>query len=129
MMISSSVIVPFVDSWRQPTAINEDYWTPTNTNARFPRPYLAGTQNTHVSSHWLQNAAYIRLKNLQVGYTIPQRITQKAKISRARIFFSGEDVWESTKMWFNYYNPENPNNASFNYPFFRSFAFGLNLTF
>jgi TonB-linked SusC/RagA family outer membrane protein len=128
MMIYSKVVVPFVDSYRQPTAINEDYWTPTNPNARFPRPYLSGTQNTYVSTHWLQNAAYIRWKNLQLGYTIPARITQKIKIARARIFFTGEDIWESTKMWFNYYNPENPNNASFNYPFFRSYAAGLNIT-
>ncbi len=129
MMIYSYTVVPFINSWRMPWKENLDYWTPQNRDARFPRLYLGGSQNTALSTHWLQNAAYIRLKNLQVGYTIPSSITEKIKIESARIFFSGEDLWEASKMWLNYYDPENPNNSSFNYPFFRSYAVGINLTF
>lgn len=129
IMIYSYTIVPFVNSWRMPWAINTDYWTPDNPDARFPRLYQGGTQNTYVSSHWVQDAAYVRLKNLQVGYTLPVKLTQKVKIAKARIFFSGENIGEYTKMWFKYYDPEDPNNVSFNYPFYRSYAVGLNLTF
>ena len=129
IMLYSLSIVPFVNSWRQPWQINTDYWTPTNTDARFPRLYAGGTQNTQVSSHWVQNAAYIRLKNLQIGYTLPRSLTEKIKISKARIFFTGEDLFTATKMWYKYYDPEDPNNVSFNYPFYRSYAVGLNLNF
>jgi len=129
IMLYSSSIIPFIDSWRQPWAINQDYWTVTNTNARFPRLYAGGTQNTHVSSHWVQDAAYIRLKNLQVGYTLPRSLTEKIQISKARIFFTGENLFTATKMWYKYYDPEDPNNVSFNYPFYRSYAIGLNVNF
>jgi TonB-linked SusC/RagA family outer membrane protein len=121
-------IVPFINSYRMPWAINLDYWTPTNPNAKFPRLYSGGTQNTVVSSHWIQNAAYIDLKNIQFGYTLPENLTKKAKITKARIYFSAQDIWQSTKAWYTYYNPESPDNASFEYPFFRSYAFGINLT-
>lgn len=129
MYIYGYSIIPYIQTWRSAWEINEDYWTPENTDAKFPRLYTGGTQNTVVSSHWVQNAAYIRLKNLQVGYTLPASFTAKAKIQSARIFFSGQDIWTSTRMWYKYYDPENPNNASFNYPLFRSYAVGLNVTF
>jgi TonB-linked SusC/RagA family outer membrane protein len=127
-MIYGYTIVPFINSWRMPWAINQDYWTPANPNAKFPRLYQGGTQNTVISSHWVQNAAYIDLKNIQLGYTIPERLTKKIKITKARIYFSGQDIWEATKAWYKYYNPESPDNASFEYPFFRSYAFGINVT-
>ncbi|MFT3705182.1 MAG: TonB-dependent receptor [Agriterribacter sp.] len=129
MMIYSYAVVPFVEPWRMPWAINQDYWKPDHQDALFPRLYTEGTQNTFTSSKWVQDAAYIRLKNLQVGYTLPQPWTSRVKIQRARIFFSGQDLWESSKMWYKQFDPENPNNAAYNYPFFRSYAIGLNVTF
>ncbi|QMW01379.1 SusC/RagA family TonB-linked outer membrane protein [Spirosoma foliorum] len=129
MLLFAKALIPFTDSWRMPWAIHEDYWTPDNPNARFPRPYVGATWNTNVSDHWVQNAAYIRLKNLQIGYTIPAQLTQKVNIAKARIFFSGQDIWEKNKMWYKYYDAENPSNASFQYPLFRSYSFGLNITF
>lgn len=126
--IYARAIVPFINTYRMPWAINKDYWTPSNPNAKFPRLYTGGTQNTVVSSHWLQNGAYIDLKNIQLGYTIPERLTKKIRITKARIYFSGQDIWETTKAWYKYYNPESPDNASFIYPFFRSYAFGINLS-
>lgn len=129
MLIYPYEALPFLDSWRNPTALNLDYWTPDNPDARFPRLYAGGTQNAAVSSYWVQKASYVRLKNLQVGYTLPAQWTTKIRIQRARIFFTGQDMWESTGMWYDYYDPENPNNSSFNYPFFRSYALGVNVTF
>lgn len=128
MLIYPSAVVPFVDAWRQPWAVNKDYWTTDHQNALFPRLYVGGTQNVNTSTKWVQNAAYIRLKNLQVGYTLPQRWTAKVKIQKARIYFSGQDIWEHSKMWYKYFDPESPNNAAYNYPFFRSYAAGLNIT-
>ncbi len=129
MLIYSYAALPYMESWRQSWQFQNDYWTPENPNARFPRLYLGGTHNTAVSDFWVQNANYIRLKNLQVGYTLPVSLTSKAKISKLRIYFTGQDMWEKTGMWMKYYDPENPNGASFGYPFFRSYAVGVNLTF
>lgn len=129
ILMQPQVVVPFADSWRQPWKIHTDYWTEDNPDARFPRLYQGGSHNTRTSSHWVQDAGYIRLKNLQVGYTFPARWTSKIMISKARVFFTGQDLWEHSKMWFKYYDPENPNSTSFNYPFFRSYAVGLNVTF
>jgi len=129
MLIYPSAIVPFVDAWRQPWQINQNYWTPQNQDALFPRLYLGGTQNTLTSSKWIQNASYIRLKNLQIGYSLPGSVIRRLKIEKARIFFSGQDIWEHSKMWYKYFDAESPNNAAYNYPFFRSYAIGLNLTF
>lgn len=129
MLINSAFMLPFVSSWRQPNQEQTDYWTPQHMDARFPRLYMGGSSNTLTSSWWVQNAAYLRLKNLQVGYTLPARWTNKAAISSARIYFSGQDLWEISKMWLKYYDPEVPTNGSTSYPFFRSFAMGLNITF
>jgi TonB-linked SusC/RagA family outer membrane protein len=129
MLINSAFMLPFVSSWRQPNQEQTDYWTPTHMDARFPRLYLGGSSNTKTSSWWVQDAAYLRLKNLQVGYTLPAKWTSKAAISALRIYFSGQDMWESSKMWLKYYDPEEPNNSSTSYPFFRSYAVGLNITF
>jgi TonB-linked SusC/RagA family outer membrane protein len=129
MLIYSYAALPYMESWRQSWKINNDYWTPDNPNALFPRPFLGGTHNAVVSDKWVQDASYIRLKNLQVGYTLPASLTNKIKISKLRVYFSGQDLWESTGMWYKYYDPEQPNNTSFDYPLFRSYAFGINVTF
>ena len=128
-LIESNIRVPFLVGYNPPWAIHKDYWTPENTDAKFPRLYSGGAHNNVISSFWVQNAAYLRLKNLQIGYTFPERLTEKVKIKKARIFFTGQDLWEENKMWFNVFDAEYPNNAGYTYPFFRSYAFGLNLTF
>lgn len=135
MLIPQRTMVPFVQTYRTPWAEQQDYWTPTHTNAKFPRLYWYGSDavatamNSAISSHWIQNATYLSLKNLQVGYTLPRRITQKAKIEKVRIFFTGQDIWRTTGMWYKAFDAENPNNNAWNYPFFRSYAAGLNVTF
>lgn len=128
MLIYTNAAIPLMQSWRMPWKIQQDYWTPENPEAKFPRLYEGAAHNARPSTHWVQDAAYLRLKNLQVGYTFHQGILNKIGVSSARVYFSGQDLWEVTKMWFNYYDPENPNNVSFNYPFFRSYAMGVNIT-
>lgn len=127
MRINSSAAMPFEQSYLMPWDIHTDYWTPENPDARFPRLFL-GSQNRSVSTFWLQDASYLRLKNLQLGYTIPRHLTQKIKIDRVRVYFSGQDLWETTGMWLNYFDPEQPNNTNYIYPLSRSYAFGINIT-
>ena len=74
----------------------DDFWG-ENHDAYLPRP-LFNDQNQKKQSRYLQNAAYCRLKNLQIGYTIPARYTQKARISNLRIFFSAENLFTITSL-------------------------------
>lgn len=123
-------VLPFVNSWRYPVDdYRDNYWTPSRPNALYPRPLSGGGTNTRVNSALVQNAAYIRLKNVQLGYTLPSALTKKVNIERVRIFFTGQDMWTATKVKFKYYDPENPDNAGFNYPYAATYAFGLNVTF
>lgn len=120
-----------------------DYWTPTNPDAKYPRLAEAGspsnTNNYRTGSDiYLFNAAYARLKNVQIGYTIPQSITQKARIQRARVYLTGQNLVTLSKLTF--FDPEITefdNNTGFNtgansaraYPLPIFYGFGLDLTF
>ncbi len=113
--------------WNVPMKATLDYWTENNTDARLPRPYINGGHgNREVSSLYLQNAAYLRLKQLSLGYTIPGKWTKKAAISRARIYFTGQNILTWTKLN-ELYDPENT--AVNGYPVPKSFSVGVNLTF
>lgn len=111
-------------------------WTPENTDAYYPllRGYIAlndrGSLNVK-SDRYLQDLAYIRLKNLTVGYSIPQKLLQRVKLGNARIYVSGENLWTATKLRSKYIDPEQAaqetNGRS--YPISKSFSFGLDLTF
>ncbi|NQX40817.1 TonB-dependent receptor [Pedobacter steynii] len=128
--IFSSEIIPFVNSWRYPhDDYRDNYWTPERPNAQYPRPLSGGGTNTRVNSSLLQNGAYIRLKNVQLGYTFKKSLTEKVNIDRLRIFFTAQDIWTASKMKFKYFDPESPNNVAFNYPYAATYAFGLNVTF
>lgn len=124
-------IAPLLVTWKQAMGIHRDYWTPENTDALFPRPYTTGTHNYLTSDKWTLNASYVRLKNIQLGYTIPARITDKVRISRARVFFSGQDILTFSGMggFKGYFDPETRDGVENDYPFFATAAFGLNLSF
>ena len=86
---------------------------------------------------YLQNGAYIRLKDLSLSYTIPQKIVTNLGISQLRVFASGQNLWEGTKL-FEFLDPDTTGKRKSNgdldtdgkvYPFSRSYSFGINLTF
>ncbi len=76
---------------------NADHPLGQNLDSYYPRP-LFGGKNQKVQTKYLQDAAYIRLKNLQFGYTLPRQLTSQVKIDRLRIFIAGENLWTGTKM-------------------------------
>ncbi len=109
-------------------------WSASNPNAYYA-PYTNDSNinlyNYQASSLTAQDGSYIRLKTLSVGYNFPQSLISKIGfISGARVYFTGEDLWESTKIS-DGWDPEAKRNASGvqRYPFTRNFTFGLNLTF
>ncbi|KAA0994249.1 TonB-dependent receptor [Dyadobacter sp. UC 10] len=124
-------IAPLLVTWKQAMGIHSDYWTPENQDALFPRPYTGATHNYLASDKWTLDASYIRLKNIQLGYTIPLRITEKVKISRARVFFSGQDILTLSGMgkFQGFFDPETRDGVENDYPFFATASFGLNVSF
>ena len=127
--LDGEVFQPFRDSWSNYSyTYFSDYWTPENPNALLPRLYAGTKHNYQYSSHWLQNAAYIRLKNLQVGYTLNPEWTRKVKIEKLRVYFNGENMFEFSKM-FRYFDPELNKVAGYMYPIMRHYSLGVNVVF
>lgn len=113
---------------------NEDTWSVQqgvngiNTDAYLPRP-LYSNKNLQVQTRYLQDASYIRLKNLTVGYTLPGDITGKWGISAARVFFSGENLLTLTGLA-KQFDPETiGTNYGNSYPLSKTLSFGLSVTF
>ena len=79
---------------------NLDYWREDNQDAFFARPYATSEvdKNQQVQSRFIQNGAYLRLKNLQIGYTLPKHLLQNTGIDRLRFYFSGENLLTFTKL-------------------------------
>lgn len=117
--------------WANVLKSNMDHWTPENPNAYFPRPkaYVAESGSYEVAipnDRYIQNAAYCRVKNITLGYTFPKSWTQKVKIDRFRIYVSGENLLEFTKLDRNL-DPEGLTGKI--YPFQRIYSCGINLNF
>ena len=100
-----------------------------NTESYYPRPVFDSDKNQQVQTKYLQNASYIRLKNLQVGYSLPHRITNKYGVSNLRIFFSGENLWTGTALP-SLFDPETIDGGFGGsvYPLTRTFSCGLSIT-
>lgn len=114
--------------WTVSNQFNQDYWRPDNTGGYFPRPYQNNYYgNTAVASRWLQNGAFIRLKQLTLGYTIPSEVINKFGIDNFRIYFSGENLAEKSKLRYDSaFDPEVVDGTT--YPLQRTFALGLDIT-
>lgn len=69
-----------------------DRWTPENHNASYPRITKDSQINFSTSSFWLQDASYVRLKNISLGYNIPSVLTQKIGIDKVKVYISGENL-------------------------------------
>ena len=117
-------------------------WSEENPNAYFPRPraYSAtGGELSKVNSRYLQNIAYLRFKNLTVGYTLPESLTKKIALEKVRLYFSGENLyyWSPLKKNTKYIDPEsafrrrakNEAQDHSSYPWMKTFMFGIDITF
>ena len=116
--------------WNGQTAFehNFDYWTSDNTNAQHPRITSAPTTNNiQTSSHWLRDASYLRLKNAQLSYYIPNLF--KEKVESVKIYISGQNLLT----WSNLNNfgidPETTNSKGNNYPQQKVYSLGINVAF
>lgn len=109
---------------------NPDHPLGVNMNAYYPRPNFSSGRNQEAQTAYLQDASYIRLKNLQIGYTFPNTWTSKFKCQSLRIYASGENLWTSTKTA-TMFDPETIDGGSNGsvYPLSKVLSFGLSVTF
>lgn len=113
--------------WGVPsTFVINNYWTPTNTNGYLPRQsFNMWSGDVKPQTRYLQSAAYARLKQFTIGYTIPKNITEKANIEKVRIYFTGQNLF-TLKSLPAMYDPETL--AINAYPIQRIFSFGINVS-
>lgn len=120
----------YAQPWANVQVQNMDHWTPENPNGYFPRvkSYIAedATELGAPQTRYLQNAAYLRLKNVTVGYTLPRNLTDKMKIARLRFYFSAENIFTISHLKADM-DPEGLDGTI--YPFQKTYSFGLNMNF
>lgn len=104
-----------------------DRWTPDNPNATWPRLVYNTIHNQEASSYWIQNTSYFRLKNVQVGYTLPKTLLDRIHINNVRVYVSGENMFTLTKA--KNLDPEFPSGRATYYPQTKILSLGLDVTF
>jgi TonB-linked SusC/RagA family outer membrane protein len=124
-------------------------WTPQNTNAYFPRTMSRAASNATTrtlgvaQTRYLQNVAYVRMKNIQIGYNLPSNWTKRIGAQTMRLYFSGENLFTYSPMYKVVKNTIDVENAvrsdrdtnsgnsgdGYNYPMLKSYSFGVNLGF
>jgi TonB-linked SusC/RagA family outer membrane protein len=106
----------------------KDYWTPENPNAKYPMASnMFGDQNVGggPSTFWIRNGAYIRLKNIDLGYELPAEWTKRIGLQKVRVFANGTNLFVITG--FKEHDPEQERLDS--YPLMKTYTAGLNVTF
>jgi TonB-linked SusC/RagA family outer membrane protein len=113
----------------------DNCWTVDNPDkwAEYPRIETLNSNNTNLqtSDYWVRNASYLRVKNIQIGYTLPKSITQKAHIENLRVYVSGQNLF-SFNSFYKGWDPENEigtGDSPSYYPITSVYSFGLNVRF
>lgn len=116
-----------------------DVWTVNNKDAYFPRVRGYDALNSGGGLYWtnsryLQNVGYLRLKNLTVGYTLPDKWMEKIHVSKMRVYFSGENLWYASRIHSKFLDPEicgtqGTSGTGDVYSYAKTFSLGLTLDF
>ena len=107
--------------------VYDNYWTPERLDAKYPRLYIGtNNNNNQTSTFWMANGRYMRLKNLEIGYTLPKRISQKMAMQNMRVYLSGVNLFTFSpfKLW----DPDLQTGTT-NYPNNRIINIGLTIGF
>jgi hypothetical protein len=120
-----------------------NYWTPENPDAYLPL-YSAYNDmaRSNANTRYLQNMAYIRLKNVQLGYNLPKKWMKKLHLSNMSVYFSGENLWTWSPLykWTKDFDVltltkdsdkdlDDGRGSGHNYPTMRTFSFGITITY
>jgi hypothetical protein len=137
VQLQKEMVWPFFVGASATQEVADNFWTPENTDARYPRLYGQGGSgnNQQNSSWWVFNGSYLRIKNLELGYSFSANALSRIKMQAARIYVSGQNVatWSDIKQ---FVDPEmgqggggDSNARGWYYPHQQVFSVGLNLTF
>lgn len=137
VLLSGGAFYPGINQWQiSPYAAHLDYFRAygaelgPNFDAYYPRPYI-GDKNYKPQTHFLQDASYLRLKNVQLGFNFPQAALEKFGVSNMRIYLSGENLATYTKL--KMFDPEGIqdliNGSGKTYPMSATLSTGLSITF
>ena len=128
IFVNDYFVWPFQSSGSATELAYKDHWTPTHTNALYPR--LSGTpttNNTQESSWWIRNVSYVRLKSVELGYTFSHKMLAQS-IQSLRIYVAGQNLVNWTPWMKEQMDPENGGNSE-NYFQQRVISAGINATF
>jgi TonB-linked SusC/RagA family outer membrane protein len=126
----------------------DNHWTPDNPNAYLPR-YVSRLANRtggilrEAQTGYLQNISYIRLKNVQLGYSLPKKLISRIRSNNARVYVSAENIWTRSKLYKltkdldventgvsdQLFSPNGNAGDGYNYPLMKGVTFGLSITF
>jgi hypothetical protein len=111
-----------------PLWLYEDRWTPTNTQAELPRAFYhrSETYNTIMSDFWLKSSAFLRLRSLELSYSLPDNLTSRIRMQGVRVYFQGMNLLLIDKI--KYYDPEIVNDLGTFYPATKTYQFGIRVT-
>ncbi|MGE5395033.1 MAG: TonB-dependent receptor [Candidatus Saccharibacteria bacterium] len=146
MFLRGELVEPFHSNYSYVMYTHQlDFWTPTNTDARWPRlsaPGSASNTNNYQKSSdlYIFNASYLRLKNIQLGYTLPQQLTSKIGVQKCRLSVNAQNLFTLANV--SFIDPESSEfgnnmggvggvgaNSGRNYPTLKYYGFGLDLEF
>lgn len=105
-----------------------DRWTPENPNASYPRLTFNYPNNEQVSDYWILDASYLRLKNLQIGYSLPKKCLKGTFINNIRVYASGQNLLTFDD-FLEGFDVESPSGSSGFYPIVKTFTFGVDIQF
>ena len=104
-----------------------DAWTPANPNSNIPALTTSDTNNEgRVSSYYIENGSYAKLRTIQIGYNMPKQVVNKLHLDRIRLYASAQNLITIKSSKFTGADPENP---GFNYPIPLNLTFGVNVSF
>lgn len=131
VMSNTSMTKPFYGSGNSPKYLVEGSWTENNRNAEFPRLSVtpASSNNAYSSTFWYRNGNYLRLKNIQLGYTFPTRWIKPVGFELLRLYVEGQNLLTISQLTKYGIDPEQPGVSNGYYPQQRVYNIGLKLTF
>ncbi|WP_158530522.1 SusC/RagA family TonB-linked outer membrane protein [Algoriphagus yeomjeoni] len=126
-LLNSNGQLPMPDERNNALSYWIDRWTPENPSEVLPR--LGGVNNTVTSTFYIQDMSYLRLRNIELGYTIPNTISKKVLLQKARIFVSGQNLLTFTKV--ENFDPERQRggNTDQTTPLYKVISAGINIKF
>lgn len=132
LWIMNELFYPQYDPYSTIFNTQLDYWTPERTDTYFPRLYTQAAGNSAANrmtqTHFLQNGAYLTIRNISLSYTFPKQWLNPWGVQSLQVFFSGENLFTFDHLPKGLDPERSAEYRGFNYPYLRQFSFGINLT-